>query len=160
MRKSFAVIAVCVTLAVLSGVAAAARAHFRAHGTADQEVQAVPVESRAQAQATFKLANDGESLRYKLNVAQLEDVLFAHIHLAPAGSNGPVVAFLAGPFIPPLDRANGRLARGAITAGDLVGPLAGQPLADLINAMEDHNTYINVHTSQYPDGEVRGQIQT
>lgn len=157
MRKPFVVFVMCLSLVLLSGVAAA-RTTFTAHGTADQEVQDVPVESRAQAQATFKLSKDGQSLGYKLNVAQLEDVLFAHIHLAPAGTNGPVVAFLAGPFTPPLDRANGRLAAGEITAADLLGPLAGHPLADLIDAMENGDTYINVHTVEYPDGEVRGQI--
>jgi CHRD domain len=158
MRKPLVVIAICVLVAVLSG-AAAAGVRFTAHGTSEEEVQAVPVESRAQAQATFKLSKNGESLIYKLNVAQLKDVLFAHIHLAPAGSNGPVVAFLAGPFTPPLDRANGRLARGTITAADLLGPLAGSPLADLIEAIERGDTYINVHTIAYPDGEVRGQIR-
>jgi hypothetical protein len=31
-------------------------------------------------------------------------------------------------------------------------------LSDLLAAMQAGNTYVNVHTSQFPAGEVRGQI--
>jgi hypothetical protein len=51
------------------------------------------------------------------------------------------------------------LATGTITAADLVGPLAGQPLSALVDAMEAGETYVNVHTSQFPAGEIRGQIR-
>jgi len=50
------------------------------------------------------------------------------------------------------------LAEGTITASDLVGPLAGQPLSALIEAMRAGNTYVNVHTVQFPAGEIAGQI--
>ena len=42
----------------------------------------------AQGQATFKLSADGQSITYKLNVANIEDVTQAHIHLGAAGVNG------------------------------------------------------------------------
>jgi hypothetical protein len=32
-------------------------------------------------------------------------------------------------------------------------------LEDLLEAMRSGNTYVNVHTSQYPGGEIRGQIR-
>jgi len=51
------------------------------------------------------------------------------------------------------------LAKGTITAEDLVGPLAGMSLNDLRMAMMQGLTYVNVHTSQYPPGEIRGQIR-
>jgi hypothetical protein len=76
--------------------------------------------------------------------------------------NGPVVAWLY-PSAPPaqlLDgRSDGVLSAGVITAGNLVGPLAGQPLQALIDLMASGDTYVNVHTSQFPPGEVRGQIR-
>jgi hypothetical protein len=56
-------------------------------------------------------------------VANIENVVAAHIHLAPAGVNGPVVAFLFSGA--PSGRSNGVLAEGTITAANLVGPLAG-----------------------------------
>jgi hypothetical protein len=40
-----------------------------------------------------------------------------------------------------------------------VGPLAGQSLDALLAAMRDGDTYVNVHTTQFPGGEIRGQIR-
>lgn len=67
-------------------------------------------------------------------------------------------------------RTDGVLATGTITAADLVGPLAGQPLSALIDAINAGNTYVNVHTNDgaaptntgpgdFPRGEVRGQVR-
>ncbi|WP_339734948.1 CHRD domain-containing protein [uncultured Sunxiuqinia sp.] len=130
--------------------------NFRAHLSSDQEVP--PVESLATGQATFQLSKDGETLSYKLIVANIEDVRMAHIHLIPSGG---VVAWLypAGPppqLIP--GTTNGILAEGEITADDLVGALAGMELKDLLDKMEWGQTYVNVHTVMYPGGEIRGQI--
>jgi hypothetical protein len=76
--------------------------------------------------------------------------------------NGPVVAWLY-PAAPPSvlipGRFQGVLAAGVITEANLVGPLAGQTLGDLIERMEAGETYVNVHTLNYPAGEVRGQIR-
>ncbi|MGH7455091.1 MAG: CHRD domain-containing protein, partial [bacterium] len=82
----------------------------------------------------------------------------------------PVVAFLFGSVAPGGGRTDGVLAQGTITAANLVGPLAGHPLSDLISAMRAGNTYVNVHTNDgvglpdtgpgdFPGGEVRGQIR-
>ena len=67
--------------------------NFRTHLTGDEEVPAVV--TGAQGQATFKLSADGQSITYKLNVANIEDVIQAHIHIAPQGVNGNVVTFLS-----------------------------------------------------------------
>ncbi|MNP53856.1 CHRD domain protein [compost metagenome] len=47
--------------------------------------------------------------------------------------------------------------RGVLTRRDLVGPLQGRTLRDLIREIERGNTYTNVHTEQHPNGEIRGQ---
>jgi hypothetical protein len=49
--------------------------------------------------------------------------------------------------------------RGNITDSSLTGPMAGKTLADLISAINNGDTYVNVHTQTHPDGEIRGQIQ-
>jgi hypothetical protein len=62
------------------------------------------------------------------------------------------------------------LATGTITAANLVGPLAGHPLSDLIAAMSTGNAYVNVHTNDgvgapnsgpgdFPGGEIRSQVR-
>lgn len=133
--------------------------NYRTHLTGDEEVPAV--ETQAQGQAIFKLSADGETLHYRLIVANIEDVLMAHIHLAPAGENGDVVVWLYPDGPPPQlieGRFQGVLAQGEITTADLVGPLAGQTLDDLIAAFNNGTAYVNVHTVANPGGEVRGQI--
>ena len=115
-----------------------------------------PVDSNDAGVALFKLRADGSSIDYLLIVANIEDVTQAHIHLAPAGSNGGVVAFLyGGPTVSP----NGILARGTIAAGDLIGSLAGATIADLVAEMAAGDAYVNVHTLVHPGGEIRGQIR-
>lgn len=141
---------------------------FKTHLTGGEE--STPRDTRAQGQATFELSADGTELHYKLNVANIENVIAAHIHLGPEGEDGPVVAFLFGPAPAGGGRFSGVLAEGTITAADLVGPLAGQPLSALVDAMRAGNTYVNVHTDDgvpppntgpgdFPGGEIRGQIE-
>ena len=134
--------------------------NFTAHLSGDQEVP--PRETLAQGQAIFKLSKDGTKLSYKLIVANLENLHMAHIHLAPAGSNGGVVAWLY-PSAPPAALipgvTNGVLAEGVITSANLVGALLKHPLQDLIDQMVAGNAYVNVHTTLYPGGEIRGQIK-
>ena len=116
------------------------------------------VDTRARGNAVFHVSRDGSELSYKLIVANISDVVGAHIHLAPVGANGPVVAFLFG-FEPPGGRVNGVLAEGTITEADLIGPLTSQSIADLVAEMSAGNTYVNVHTIDFPPGEIRGQIR-
>jgi hypothetical protein len=135
--------------------AVAQSGNFRTHLTGDEEVPAVV--TGAQGQATFKVSADGQSITYKLNVANIEDVVQAHIHLEAPGVNGPIVVFLFGPEPDGVD-VNGRLASGSFDAGDLIGPLAGQSLEALITAIETGGAYVNVHTVAHPGGEIRGQL--
>lgn len=175
MKKvSYLVVVTLVVLALASLAAApvSANRNFSAHLTGDQEVPppGVVIETLAQGQAIFHLSKDGSALHYKLIVANIENVVASHIHLGPADANGPVVAFLYGNAPAGGGRTDGVLAEGTITAANLVGPLAGQPLSALIAAMEAGNTYVNVHTNDgvggtntgagdFPGGEIRGQIR-
>jgi hypothetical protein len=155
---------ITLALALLALVAAPALAGQRHYVAAPmsgaQEVH--EVDTRATGTATFRLSKDGTALQYRLIVANITNVTQAHIHLAPPGVNGPVVAWLYPDGPPPMlipGRTQGVLAVGTITADDLVGPLAGAPLTTLLMHMDAGHTYVNVHTSQYPAGEIRGQIR-
>ena len=119
-------------------------------------------DSAGQGQAILHLSKDGTSLDYKLIVANIENVTQAHIHLGAPGVNGPVVAWLY-PSGPPAQlipgRSDGVLGQGTITAASLVGPLAGAQLSVLVEALRSNGAYVNVHTSQLPPGEIRGNIR-
>ncbi len=134
--------------------------NFGTHLTGDAE-RPTPNNSRAQGQAVFQLSADGSSLHFRLNVANIVNVTQAHIHRGPITGTGGVVAWLypSGPpatLIP--GRTQGTLGEGTISAASLVGSLAGMSLSALIAEMEAGNAYVNVHTSQFPPGEIRGQI--
>ena len=143
--------------------------------SAEEPSPANVTESNARGNAIFQLSADGQSLDYKLIVANIENAFQAHIHMAPRGVNGGVVVWLypsttpgAGPV--GQGRIQGVIAEGTITAANLVGALAGQPLSALIDAINAGNAYVNVHTNDgiaptntgpgdFPGGEVRGQIE-
>lgn len=119
-------------------------------------------DSAGQGQVNFQLSKDGTRLHFKQIVANIENVIMAHIHLAPVGENGPPVVWLYPSGPPPLPiggTLNGLLSQGTITENDLVGPLQGGTLDDLLAEMMAGRTYVNVHTVQHPGGEIRGQIR-
>ena len=118
--------------------------------------------SAATGQASFELAPGGNALRYWLFVNTLTNPSQGHIHIGPAGQNGPVAVWLYPPAPPPRPIAGSvtdMVAEGTITAANFVGPLQGQPFAALITALNNGTAYVNVHTSQFPGGEIRGQIR-
>ncbi len=133
--------------------------NFRAHLSGDQEVP--PRETLATGQALFQLSKDGLELSYKIIVANLDNISMSHIHVAPAGSNGGIVVWLYPPAPPAAlipGTTNGILQEGVITKANLIGTLGGQELSALIDLMVADQTYVNVHTSQFPGGEIRGQV--
>ncbi|MDI6447757.1 CHRD domain-containing protein [Anaerobaca lacustris] len=104
-----------------------------------------------------------DTLSYELKVQALENVTQAHIHVAnEPGGDGPPAVWLY-PSAPPAalipGTFTGRLGAGDITDADLVGPLAGMTVADLLSAIEEGRAYVNVHTERFPAGEIRGPLE-
>lgn len=124
--------------------------------------QGVSAQSIAKGQAIFKVSADGNSVSYTLTVVDLDNVTMAHIHIAPtAGGNGPPAIWLYPSAPPPVlipGRSQGILATGTFTSANFIGPLAGMQVSDLIAAIKDGRAYVNVHTSAFPDGEIRGVV--
>ena len=145
--------------------------------SSDEEVMPAGVvnNSTARGSAVFQLNADGTELEYQLMVANIENAFMAHIHRQAKGANGGIVVWLypstattPGPVAG--GRLDGVIAKGTITAANLVGSLAGQPLAALIDELKAGNAYVNVHTNDgvaptntgpgdFPGGEIRGQIE-
>lgn len=136
---------------------ASSSSNFITQLSGEAEVQQVPVVTQATGVSKFKLSADGSSMTFFVNVAQLENVRFAHLHLGAAGANGPIVVNLRLDKV--IGPVNGRYAEGTITAASLVGPLLGQPLSALVSAIESSRIYTNVHTDLFPAGELRGQVR-
>lgn len=129
--------------------------NFRAHLSGDGVVP--PVDTDAQGQATFKLRPAADAIDFKLNVANVDDVIGAHVHHAPPGENGSIVVFLYGDPFAEAVTVNGTLAEGTITADDVIGPFDGDFDA-LVTAIADGEASVQVHTKAHPPGEIRGQI--
>ena len=106
--------------------------------------------------AEFKLGQD--NIMYIVNVTDIENVTAAHIHSGQVGENGPIVITLFEEDTPTAAMTTGVLSEGNITATNLEGPMAGQLLSNLTSAMQNEQTYVNIHTQQNPNGEIRGQI--
>ena len=121
-----------------------------------------PIETRANGNALFNLVEDGTHLEFRSVHRGLRDIVGAHLHLAAEGENGPVVAFLLPAGLDPRSKDGQRAKRffrGTLSSGDLVGPLSGQPLDALVAQMEAGNVYINLHSSEFPSGQLRGQLE-
>jgi hypothetical protein len=159
MRRVTLFTAVAVTTLAIGGTALARTLQYRAEPSGEFEV---PVAVDTDASADLKLKVSGDEARYDLKVkGAIDDVFMAHLHLAPAGANGPIVVWLYphdGPPPSPIPGSfDGRLAKDVITVDDLVGPLAGD-WDGFLAALEAGNLYVNLHTAAHPAGELRDQV--
>jgi hypothetical protein len=149
-----------------------------------------PADSHAQGQAIFQIAPDQQSFTYTVIVANIENVVQAHIHCGQAGVNGPIVVWLypdpsaSAALQGPTGRHDGVLVEG--TVNNTVDPPATNHVtpttnpncpggvasfADILARIREGNAYVNVHTSDgvppnnegpgdFPGGEVRGQFKS
>lgn len=100
--------------------------------------QVPPVTTSGSGLGTFQL--NGDSLTYHISVQNLSGpITAAHFHLAPAGQNGAAIQ---------------PISFSGSTADGTWSGLTQNQIADLNSG----NIYVNVHTANNPDGEIRGQI--
>lgn len=141
--------------------------------TGYEEVPSVSTAGRGQFDA--RIRGDDE-IEWQLRYSDLEGaVQQAHIHLGNVGVNGGITVFLCtnlgnGPTGTPSCPAPPATLSGRIFAAD-VSPnipatsgartqgLNTGEIDELIAAMRAGATYVNVHTTTWPGGEVRSQIQ-
>jgi len=122
---------------------------------------------------TFTATVDNDAtITYTLTYKNLSTpVTQAHIHIGATKITGGVSIFLctnlgngtAGTPACPNDATNSGSVSHTVTAADVVGP-AGQGVAvgdfqTVARAIASHVTYVNVHTTAHPAGEIRGQIR-
>ena len=118
-----------------------------------------PTNSKATGSSEFTLNSDGMSMNYEVYVTNIDDITLAQIYKGEADENGPALSTLIRfKDITPSGQVNGLLTQGVITADSLQGPLSGKQVSDLTQLMENNNTYVEIQTTENPNGEIRGQI--
>lgn len=128
-----------------------------------EEVPAIS--STGTGELRVRIARDDSSFDFELNYEGLEGATTtaAHIHLGQRSVIGGVSVFLCGGGgRPPCTPTSGTFT-GTVTAANVIGPagqgIAAGELAELLRAMREGATYVNVHTDKHPGGEIRGQIK-
>src|SRR5580765_3687636 len=122
--------------------------------------------------ATLKLTLDknAQTLTYTLTYSGLTNVLQSHIHFGKKHVAGGIMVFFcsnlgngpAGTPTCPDDTSGEVTVTGTITAAGVVGPTAQNILpgdfAGVVAALASNTAYGNIHTKQFPAGEIRGQV--
>jgi len=135
--------------------------------TGFEEVPALSTPGVGEFQAS--ISRSGDEIRYRLTFSGLEsDATQAHIHFENETNNGPVIVFLCsnlgnGPVGTQACPAAGGTIRGTIRAADVGAGGAGQGIAAgefsaFVDAVRAGATYVNVHTTGRPGGEIRAQL--
>lgn len=109
------------------------------------------------------------TIRYELSYSGLEgDVRMSHIHFGQPGVNGGISIWLCqtADFLDPTGLAptcpQSGTVTGLLTQANVVGPadqgIAPAELAEIVAAIRAGFAYVNVHSSLFPGGEIRGQL--
>lgn len=111
-----------------------------------------------------RIANDGSAIEYELTFSDLvAPAVAAHIHVGQFDVAGGIAAFLCGGGGKPSCPAAGGTVTGTIVAADVLGlpaqGLTAGGLDQLLTAIHAGVTYVNVHSTAHPGGEIRGQVQ-
>lgn len=117
-----------------------------------------------------QIDESANTISYQLSYSGLEaSPTMAHLHFAQKGVNGGIVVTLCDntggvpsrvqscPSVPAT--ISGTITTADVTAGAANQGIDAGEIAELIRAMRNGVIYTNVHTSKYPNGEIRGQIK-
>lgn len=121
------------------------------------------------ARGSFRARVETGAIRYQLSYSGLQgEVRQAHIHFGQKGVNGGVSVFLCQTtFNPdPTGLAPTCLQSGEVTGlllpANVVGPsgqgISAGEFAELVAAIRQGVAYVNVHSTLFPGGEIRGQL--
>jgi len=102
---------------------------------------------------SLTLSPDQTSMTVALNLANISDATAAHIHVGPAGADGPILFALT-------QNSSQMPVINTLTETDFSPqPGAGvSTFADAVDMILSGNAYADVHTTAQPGGEIRGQI--
>jgi hypothetical protein len=131
-----------------------------------------PVKTDGTGIANFEVSK--KSLYYQINVLNAGKITSVQINNGAIGTNGDAIVTLIesedndvnlSGNIPTITRVTSTTqssssfsASGNVNVADFTGPFKDKTIADLLIAMQSGETYVNVQTKDYPEGELRGQI--
>jgi hypothetical protein len=101
---------------------------------------------------------------YSVNFTGLDNVNQAHVHNGSEGENGPIILTLFNKDDPiwadyPYSVNGSSVIEGTFNATEFEGPYEGKTMEEFTNALRNGDLYVNVHTQEYPTGELRGQTR-
>lgn len=146
-------ISTCVVFLLALAATAPAATIFQSFLTGPNEVP--PNASPATGTGVFTLSDDESTLSVNLSFSGLSSTdTAAHIHccIGP-GSNAPVALNFTG-FGFPTGVTSGTYSHTFTLATDL----SGITPANFVSALFAGTTYVNVHTTNFPGGEIRDQL--
>jgi CHRD domain len=120
--------------------------------------------SRARGSLQMEVNGADTSVHFVLQYRGLSTpVSAAHIHVAQSTTNGAIGVFLCGGTTRPACPQEGTV-EGDFTANDVLAigsqHLEAKDLGTFLRAIREGKTYVNVHTTTSPGGEIRGQIES
>jgi hypothetical protein len=131
-----------------------------------------PVKTDGTGIVNFELSKN--SLYYQINVLNAGKITSVQINNGAIGTNGDAIVTLIESEdndvnlignIPTItgvtsstQSSSSFSASGNVNVADFTGPFKDKTIADLLIAMQNGETYVNVQTKDYPEGELRGQI--
>jgi hypothetical protein len=128
--------------------------------TGGNETPAPGINTGAFGSATVVVDMTARTVTYSVTVFNLPSgVTASHIHVGAVGTPGPVVVN----FAPPVPASNDFTFSGTVKDTDFVLSASNASLGirsadDMFQAILGNNSYVNVHSSVNPGGEIRGQL--
>jgi hypothetical protein len=117
-----------------------------------------PLTTAASGTLTLTVAADGSSVNYVLKVNSIISLTVARLREGKVGATGAIIfTIYGGPAKSGL--YSGTIAHGSFKAANLLGPLKGKTIDDLVALIEANSVYLNVGTQAHTQGEIRGQLQ-
>jgi CHRD domain-containing protein len=110
---------------------------------------------------------DAGTIQYSLTYDGVANVAQSHLHLGAHHTTGGISVFLCsnlgnGPAGTQACPTSPAQISGTIHSTDVIGPvgqgIAPGEFAELVTAIRNKAVYVNVHSQQFPGGEIRGQL--
>ena len=129
---------------------------FYANLSSNEEVP--PNESNATGMAVLLFKNDSSEVSYLVNATGLDEITQSNIYNGSTGMNGEAVVPISDEKTKIEKKNSSMQYQGQIKTNDLIGTLDGKEIIGLVDLMSNGSAYVNIHTGQYIDGAIRGQI--